>query len=243
MAPYSYTDYQRGNYPRAKSGSSRTADSPFVQRHLEEMIGACGLNLADDILEVGAGLGRFTLELKAKGLKVVAADPSPDLIDSLLRASPDTEALVCDVLDLPPDFDRRFDKVIGFFMLHRLADLPAAFRVISRALKPGGRVAFCEPNAYFLPYYLRILASPSMSFRGDGGVTRMRPSVLFSAMRAAGLEELEVASFGLFPPALANRWVARRAEQRLESLPIPDSMRAFRIFKGRAAAKTPTSQS
>ena len=38
------------------------------------MIGACGLNLADDILEVGAGMGRFTLQLKAKGLGVVAAD-------------------------------------------------------------------------------------------------------------------------------------------------------------------------
>ena len=37
----------------------------------------------------------------------------------------------------------------------------------SRVLRPGGRVAFCEPVAWNPLYYLQIALTPGMSFSGE----------------------------------------------------------------------------
>ena len=54
-------------------------------------------------------------------------------------------------------------------------------------VKPGGRVAFLEPNPLNPLYYIQMAVMPGMSWEGDGGIVRMRPRRVLGAMQAAGL--------------------------------------------------------
>jgi hypothetical protein len=101
-------------------------------------------------------------------------------------------------------------------------------------LKPSGRIAFLEPNAYNVSYYLQILLSPRMTWEGDKGVCQMRPGVVFPAMEKAGFRNLRLRRFGFMPPALANRKPFRLIERAMESLPPLKPVRAFQIFCGDA---------
>lgn len=224
--------YQRRYFGDTTRWRIAPVASSYVKRHLEELIVAAGLEPSDRILEVGAGMGRFTVLLKERGFDVVATDLSDKLLGDLRDRCPDLETQACDALDLPFRMKERFDKVVGFFVLHHLPDLRLGIARLARMLKPGGTMAFVEPNAFYLPFYLQITLSPRMSWKGDGGVVRMRPRAVLGGMRAAGLANLAAASYGFCPPGLTNRAGGRRAEAWLESLPLPDASKAFRIFRG-----------
>lgn len=226
-----HNDYQRDYFARVERQTIEPESSDYVARHLDELIRAADLQPGDRILEVGAGKGRFTLQLAARGFDVVATDLSAHLLADLERRDPELRTVAADVCELPQLIEERFDKIIGFFMLHHLPDLPAAFRGMAGVLAPGGSLTFCEPNAWYLPFYLQITFSRKMTWRGDGGVLNMRPGVLAPAMRAAGLEPAEPRSFGFFPPFITNRPVGKRIEEKLEALPLPETTHAFRIFQ------------
>jgi hypothetical protein len=100
-------------------------------------------------------------------------------------------------------------------------------------IRSGGRVAFCEPNAFYPLFYLQILLTPGMSFRGDGGIVRMRPGPVGDALSGAGFVDLSDARYGLFPPAVANTGIGQRYERRLERFPLLRPFLAFRVFSGR----------
>ena len=132
----------------------------------------------------------------------------------------------------PAQLEGTFDSVLGFFTLHHLHDLTTCFRAMVRLVRPGGQVAFLEPNPYNALYYAQMLITPGMTWQGDGGLVRMRRGVLFGAMREAGLERLEMTRFGFFPPFLANRPWGARLEAALERFPLWRPCLPFQIFKG-----------
>jgi hypothetical protein len=86
-------------------------------------------------------------------------------------------------------------------------------------VRPGGRVAFVEPNPFNPLYYVQIALTPGMTWEGDRGIVRMTRSRLFAALREAGLVEPEIHRFGVFPPAIANRKWAGPLERVLERFP------------------------
>jgi hypothetical protein len=95
-------------------------------------------------------------------------------------------------------------------------------------------VAFCEPSAWFTPYYLQIALTPGMSFAGECGLPKMRQGPLAAAAEAAGLEVLPPRRYGVFPPALANRPLGGRIEALCERvLPAYATLRAFQVFAAR----------
>ncbi len=211
------------------------SSTPYVRRHVDELVWFSGVRPGQAVLEVGCGMGRYTFELAAKGLALEALDLSPVLLERLRSfgdGAPDIPLHCADVAHPPRDLEGRFDAVVGFFTLHHLTGLTACFAGMARLLKPGGRLTFLEPNAYNPLYYLQVTLTPGMSWRGDKGIVNMRPGVLFPAMGAAGLSDLAQARFGLFPPVLANReWGARleRAGERLRPL---RPVQAFQLVRG-----------
>jgi SAM-dependent methyltransferase len=143
------------------------------------------------------------------------------------------ETHCCDAAEVAERTGQRFDTAVGFFVLHHLPDLAAFFRGLASVLEPGAHVAFCEPNAYHFPYYAQITFAPGMSWRGDGGVLRMRPGPVFAALRAAGFVDPEVDRYGFLPPALANSRTGGQIERMLEAPDWLGPLRAYQIFRAR----------
>lgn len=98
-----------------------------------------------DVLEYGCGTGLFSRQLAASGANLISIDLSPDLITEAKKDPvKNVTYLVGDIesLDYPTN---TFDAVVGSSVLHHVDSVKAlteAFRVV----KPGGRVAFAEPN-------------------------------------------------------------------------------------------------
>jgi SAM-dependent methyltransferase len=100
----------------------------------------------DRVLEIGAGAGRFTIELVRLGTRVVVADVSPVQLDLNRSHVGDDDAehgiedrLLADVVDLSRFADASFDAVVCFggplsYVLH---DRERAVDELFRVTKPG----------------------------------------------------------------------------------------------------------
>jgi SAM-dependent methyltransferase len=216
---------------------------PRVSRHLERQLGevmrVARITRGERVLEVGCGMGRFTLMLAERGVQVEGLDLTPGLLNRLRahRGSRDSLPLhdiplhCADVLDPPPALDHAFDVVLGFFVLHHLRDIDVAIAAMSRLLKPGGRLVLLDANGWNPLFYLQILMMPGMTWRGDKGMARMRPRVVFDAMRQAGLLRFSVSRFGFLPAFLVDRPWGSRLDRAMERLFLPDLLHAFQIFR------------
>lgn len=98
-----------------------------------------------DVLEVGCGTGFFSEVFLESGVKLHGIDISPDLLAKASeRCGARGDFRVADVEALPYK-DGTFDAAVGIRVLHHL-DMEPSFREITRVLKKGGVIAFCEPN-------------------------------------------------------------------------------------------------
>lgn len=224
-----HNSVQLDYYAGTDKKTMRPVNSHYVNRHIQEFVNHSGISKSDDILEVGCGMGKFTLPLLKRGYKITGLDLSPFLLQKLLEHNDNRhniELVVSDILDIPEEFNGRFDKVIGFFTLHHFLNLETYLQAMCRVLKPGGSVVFLEPNAYNPLYYLQIVFSPTMTWAGDKGVAMMRKKKFLSAAKYAGLADVSIYKYGFFPPFVVNRKAGRVSEKALEKL---------RIFKGASA--------
>ena len=237
-AAAAHNDYQRRYYERREAPAIRPRPSASVRRHAEELLAAVPLAPGQRVLEVGAGLGRLTGILVERGLDVVASDLSPVLLARLQREGARPAGVIAgDVAALPELTAERFDAAVGFFVLHHLFDLERALAGVAGVLRPGAPVAFCEPNGWNPLFYLQIMVTPGMTWKGDGGVRHMRPPVVLRAMERAGFEELRCARYAFLPPALSARRAGRRLEQWLEKRRVLEPLRAFQVFSGRRSRR------
>lgn len=191
------------------------------------------------VLEVGAGMGRFSLLLAERGYRVTALDLLPDLLERLrenrqrLGTGRGSVTAVCgDAAEVASVAAGPFDAAAGFFFLHHLPSVRALARGLSRVLAPGARAAFCEPNAFNPAFYLQVLLTPGMRWAGEKGIAKMRPGVLLPAFEEAGFEDVAIDRYGLFPPALANRRAGAALEGVLERLPPLEPVLAFQVVSG-----------
>ena len=117
-----------------------------LKRRTDLMIEHGRLGPGVEVLEIGSGTGVITSYLMRSGADITGIDISPDLLtiaeakewpDSVRFQIGNAEAL---------DFgDASFDAVVGSSVLHHL-DIETSMREIHRVLKPGGAIAFSEPN-------------------------------------------------------------------------------------------------
>ncbi|MCB0736719.1 MAG: methyltransferase domain-containing protein [Bacteroidetes bacterium] len=209
-------------------------ESFYINRHIAEILKVANLSRNDQILDVGCGMGKFTFPLLKKGYQITGLDLSPFLLQQLLRHNDNRFPikLICsDILDIPYEYNEKFDKVIGFFALHHFHHLHSYFQVMARILKPGGEIIFLEPNAYNPLYYVQILLSPTMSWKGDKGVFDMKRKKFEEAAQFASLHGLEIHKYGFFPPFVVNTKAGRMLEKVVEGMRIFKFFSAFQIIK------------
>ena len=61
-------------FDRSKRTSMVPVDSPYLNRHLDEALRAAGVRPEERLLEIGCGMGRYTLLLAQRGCAVEGMD-------------------------------------------------------------------------------------------------------------------------------------------------------------------------
>lgn len=230
-----HNSQQRRYFAENEKRTMLPADTHNIRRQANELLRFGKIKPGDRVLEVGCGMGRHTFYLAEQGIKIEGLDLSPDLLARMheFNGGRYNIPLYCaDIWDHPPELTGQFDAVIGFFTLHHLHDLSRCFTAMTELVKSDGRLVFVEPNPYNPLYYLQMLITPGMSWQGDGGIVRMRPNIIFSAMHSAGLSRLAMSRFGFFPPFLANQSWGARIEEELEKVVIWRNLLPFQLFRG-----------
>lgn len=225
---------QRAYCENAISDSIRPRDSRHISRQLECVMRVAAIAAGERVLEVGCGMGRFTMRMAARGVHIEGLDLSPVLLDRFraLNAGRFAIPLHCgDVVAPPSDLLNRFDVVVGFFVLHHVKDVGEAVGAMARMLKPGGRLVLLDANGYNPLFYVQVLGTPGMTWAGDKGMTRMRPGLVSRALAQAGMGQFELTRFGVFPAIVGDRAWGARLDTALDRVPLPAMCRAFQIFR------------
>lgn len=229
-----HNDYQRAYFDSSSHSRLKLGETPYLLNHLNRMICTADLKSHHSILEVGAGPGKFTIPLLQRGYQVTPNDLSPILLEQLKQSIDVPVPMLCgDIARLKLNEQQRFDKIIGFFVLHHLLNFDKVFSSLFQLAKPGAKIAFCEPVAWNPLYYMQILLTPSMRFSGEPSITSMRPGVILPAMARAGFVETNTMLYGYFPPLLKNNSWFGHLENWLDKRSFVPFPHAFQIFTAR----------
>ncbi len=110
-------EHNRGQiqyFEHAGKEAMRPTSTPYVERQVETLVRFAGLAAGDHLLDVGCGMGRYTLPLAERGFSVEGIDLSRTLLDRLaaFNAGRYEIPLHCvDILELPESLDGAFDAV------------------------------------------------------------------------------------------------------------------------------------
>jgi SAM-dependent methyltransferase len=139
-----FDEYGEREWDRLEARPMERASFEVHRRLLDEFVSA-----GDRVLEVGAGPGRFTLELARIGARTVVADLSPRQLELHLEKTAAIEEAVeerilADVLDLTRFGDGAFDAAVCYggpisYVVERGDEAVAELLRVTRA---GGRVLF-----------------------------------------------------------------------------------------------------
>ncbi|MFO1448374.1 MAG: class I SAM-dependent methyltransferase [Opitutaceae bacterium] len=228
--------HQRAYYQARRPATMLPVPTPYATRHFGEAARAVALKSSDRVIELGAGMGRFSIQFAQHGCPLTVIELSPDLAEvcrDALAHTPNAEVRVADALTPADDLTGRFDVVAGFFFLHHLPSLDACFAGARRCLRPGGRFVFVEPNPLNPLYYLQITLTPGMSWKSERGIFQMRHARISDTALRAGFHDIRADYYGALPRGLYDRLARHGQERSLEPL-VPRRFRPFAVFTGTA---------
>jgi ubiquinone/menaquinone biosynthesis C-methylase UbiE len=165
------------------------------------------------VLEIGIGSGLNLPYYDAtKVSKVWGLDPSPEMTQMARRAAASLPFEV-EFIGLPGDEipleDRSIDTVVVTYTLCTIPDTAAALRQISRVLRPGGELIFCEhgaaPDASVRRWQDRL--NPVWKRLG-GGCNLNRPIPALIEAGGFRIKELDTLYLPGWRPASFNYWGA-----------------------------------
>ncbi|NND76471.1 MAG: class I SAM-dependent methyltransferase [Ilumatobacter sp.] len=131
----------------------RYAHTKGTMQEVDHIVGALRLEPGERVLDVGCGTGRHAHELARRGCVVHGVDISERFVAIAAEDAPPGATFArLDARTLP--FDAEFDAAVclcqgAFGMMTAEGDDAAVVGGISRALRPGGRLALSAFNAYF----------------------------------------------------------------------------------------------
>jgi SAM-dependent methyltransferase len=137
-----YDEYAEREWSRFEDGRSGLVSFEIHRHYVERFV-----RPGDRVLDIGAGPGRFTIELARLGAEVTVADVSPVQLELNRERVEDAgfsvrERVVADVCDLSTFADASFDAVVCYggplsYVLDRADD---AVRELLRVTEPGGYI-------------------------------------------------------------------------------------------------------
>lgn len=186
-----------GDAPGRDYAGELAAFEDFAAPELRRIVADLSPGTGDRILDVGCGTGGATRLLTGEGRRVVGADLSMPHARRAAHRAGEARIVVADAAR-PPFPDEAFDLLWACNALNHLSDPVAGLRRLTRALRPGGRVAVVQshllPEMFFAWDYhfdARVRAACHAFYREEYD---LRPSDtahvtrLFGVVRDAGLE-------------------------------------------------------
>lgn len=128
-----------GEYARVLEDPSRDA---WQKPH--EVIQALALRPDEVIADIGAGTGYFSRRFARHAGKVLAVDVDPKLLERARQGAPPNLETVLAAPDDPKLPAAAVDTIFFCNVLHHIANRPAYYPKLARALKPGGRIVIVE---------------------------------------------------------------------------------------------------
>jgi ubiquinone/menaquinone biosynthesis C-methylase UbiE len=174
------------------------------QRRVEDELlpwGLKGVELGDDVLEIGPGFGATTKVLARRPIRLSVVELEEDYCRRLRSALGDEVQVSQGDATALPFPDSRFSAAVCFTMLHHIPSRELqdeAFREIARVLRPGGTFAGTDSIGKGVLFKLIHV--------GDI-LNLIDPDELPARLEAAGLSDVSVEVGGR-----SMRWRARRPE-------------------------------
>lgn len=143
------------------------------------------------VLEIGAGTGRFTLEIAPLVKKVDATDISQNMLDLLAKKA--EEKAVRNVTSsrgdfLEMSFAEKYDLIVSFSAIEYINDPRALFAKISGLLKPGGQLLLTTAHDTFFRFWGRL----GNYFRQGVFIEAYSKRKMKKLLRANGMEAKEL---------------------------------------------------
>ncbi len=208
-------------------------ESAYVDRHVDELIKFGKINRKDKILDVGCGMGKYTLNLLSKRYQVEGLDLNGILLQQLLRYNDNrfpVKLHLADIAEAPEELNEKYDFVIGFMVLHHLHILQTCFQSMFRLLKPGGKIIFLEPNPYNPLFHFQIWFTPGMSYAGEKGLTDMTKNKIFRSLDFAEFGNIQIQRFGMFPPVIYNSKLGKKIDHTISKYSVFSPVMAFQLI-------------
>lgn len=207
--------------------------SPYITNHLEKLIQFGKFSYDKRVLDVGCGMGKYTIPLAQKGYNIEGLDLSPVLLETLkthCSKNIDIPTHCIDILNLPDSFSERYDIIMGSFMLHHLIDLSLAFKQLNSLLKQNGKVVFIDVNPFCPLYYLQITLSPSLSWSAEKGILQLTSTKIRAYLKQAGFNNIQIIKFGISPPVIRNLFFGKAIDSLFDAIPFLKPFAAFQMI-------------
>ena len=183
------------------------------------------------VLELGCGTGVYTIEFAKEKWELTATDLVPEMAEAT-RAKlaeykkgnkhKNIKVMEADALSLP--FAKAsFEAVVGNSILHHLVPVEMGLKEIYRVLKPGGKVAFTEPNMINPHIFLQKNIGFLKKLAGDSpGETAFVRWKLAGRLRDQGFVNVRVEPFDFLYPFLPISLIGlvRSMGLTLEKVPL-----------------------
>jgi peptidoglycan/xylan/chitin deacetylase (PgdA/CDA1 family)/ubiquinone/menaquinone biosynthesis C-methylase UbiE len=117
------------------------------------------LNKNHNVLELGAGTGRFTVPIAEKVKKVTAVDISSNMLNVLKYKAKQKklENITSIVSDIEKyNSEMKFDAICSFSALEYISDMEGIIRKSYASLKPGGMVYFITSRRSVFRFFVQI---------------------------------------------------------------------------------------
>ena len=192
-------------FARTRLGARlRGGDDRIVHAALDRLLAP-----QDEVLEVGAGTGHYTVALARRCARVTALDAAPEMTGYLRRrvAREGLGNVEAGVARLPDAVAASgpFDGVVCLGVLGYVGDLDAGLRALAERLSPGGWMLVSLP-----PLTLEGRVHALVELLGRRKVTLRSPAAAVAAAHRAGLSVEAQARAGLTAGGITVLLEARR---------------------------------
>lgn len=215
-------------------GWSTPAGQQRARRRAGLLISGGEVGPGRDVLEIGCGTGLFSRYLAETGANMAVSDLSWELLKQVEVAEGAVIRPILSDAERLPFRSGAFDAVVGSSILHHLAPdvaLAEAFRV----LRPGGTIAFAEPNMLNPQIAIQKNVAPIKRWLGDS--PDERAFFRWQAVRlleAAGFERVSATPHDFLHPLTPARLIplVRAVGRVLEKLPLVREIAGSLIIVG-----------
>lgn len=193
------------------------------------------------IIDLGCGIGKYSLLLAQRGHRVMAVDISKESLN-LVKVQA-KRYNISSIRTMKSDFSKAriintYDIGICISTYHVLADKEEekikTLGNFIRSLKPGGRLVLVEPNPLNPLFYLFYLFYPGVQWENIKYFLGSTPFRLRRVLESLGMKSISVRYVGFFP----LRWIKifppiARINEIINNIPIVNFFSAFSYITAR----------